>query len=61
MGRSNVITERTGEEIATERAEQIRANEAVERRDALARERAGLPPAPSIFAVRRGVIQAEDA
>lgn len=52
MGRSNVITERTGDEIAKERAEQIRANEAVERRDALARERAGMPPAPSPFAPR---------
>lgn len=56
MGRSNVITERTGDEIATERAEQIRANEAVERRDALARERAGLPPAPSPFAMRRETV-----
>lgn len=56
MGRSNVITERTGDEIAKERAEQIRANEAVERRDALARERAGLPPAPSPFAPREDAL-----
>lgn len=56
MGRSNVITERTGDEIAKERAEQIRANEAVERRDALARERAGLPPARSPFAPREDVL-----
>jgi hypothetical protein len=56
MGRSNVITERTGDEIAKERSEQIRANEVVERRDALARERAGLPPAPSPFAPREDVL-----
>lgn len=56
MGRSNVITERTGDEIAKERAEQIRANEVVERRDALARERAGLPPARSPFAPREDVL-----
>lgn len=56
MGRSNVITERTGDEIAKERAEQIRANEAVERRDALARERAGLPPARSPFGPREDVL-----
>lgn len=43
MGRSNVIVQRTDEEIAQERAEQLRANESVERRDAAARERAGLP------------------
>lgn len=61
LGRSNVITERTGDEIAKERAEQIRANEAVERRDALARERAGLPAAPSPFAPRRSAYQGEDA
>lgn len=56
LGRSNIITERTGDEIAKERAEQIRANEAVERRDALARERAGLPPAPSPFAPREDAL-----
>ncbi|MBB2965176.1 hypothetical protein FHU13_005599 [Methylobacterium sp. R2-1] len=43
MGRSNVIVQRTDDEIAQERAEQLRANEAVERRDAWERERAGLP------------------
>lgn len=44
MGRSNVIAQRTDEEIARERAEQLRANDAVERRDAWERERAGLQP-----------------
>lgn len=52
MGRSNVITERTDDEIAHERAEQLRANDAVERRDAWERERAGLPPADSPFVPR---------
>lgn len=56
MGRSNVITERTGDEIAKERAEQVRANEAVERRDVLARERAGMPPARSPFAPREDAL-----
>jgi len=51
MGRSNVIVQRTDEEIARERAEQLRANETVERRDAEARERAGLAPRNS-FAPR---------
>ncbi|WP_458438789.1 hypothetical protein [Methylorubrum extorquens] len=44
LGLSNVITERTDDEIAHERAEQLRANDAVERRGAWERERAGLPP-----------------
>ncbi|CAO4136706.1 hypothetical protein OFEAOIEE_LOCUS4465 [Methylorubrum extorquens] len=52
MGRSNVITERTDDEIAHERAEQLRANDVVERRDAWERERAGLPPADSPFVPR---------
>ncbi|WP_232629138.1 hypothetical protein [Methylobacterium sp. Leaf118] len=59
MGRSNVITERTGEEIDRERAEQVRANAAVELRDAMARKAAGLPPAPSPFAPRRAYAEAE--
>lgn len=52
MGRSNVITEKTDEEIARERAEQIRANETVARREAAARERDGVPPARSPFVPR---------
>ncbi|KQO89406.1 hypothetical protein ASF36_23525 [Methylobacterium sp. Leaf90] len=43
MGRSNVITERTAEEIDRERQEMRRANDLVEQRDAWERERAGLP------------------
>lgn len=49
MGRSNVIAERTDEEIARERSEQLRANETVERRDMWERARAGLPER-SVFA-----------
>lgn len=56
MGRSNVIVQRTDEEIAQERAEQLRANEAVERRDAEARERAGLAPRNS-FAPREETVE----
>ena len=52
LGLSNVVTERTDEEIAHERAAQLRANDAVERRDAWERERAGLPPADSPFVPR---------
>lgn len=52
MGRSNVITGKTDEEIAGERAEQARANEVVARREAVARERDGVPPARSPFAPR---------
>lgn len=52
MGRSNVITGKTDDEIANERAEQIRANETVARREAAARERDGVPPARSPFAPR---------
>lgn len=52
MGRSNVITERTDDEIAAERSEQIRANERVAQREAAARERDGVPPARSPFAPR---------
>lgn len=54
LGLSNVITERTDDEIAKERAEQLRANDAVERRDAEARERAGLAPR-NTFAPREDV------
>lgn len=56
LGLSNVITERTDDEIAKERAEQLRANEAVERRDAEARERAGLAPRNS-FAPRTETVE----
>ncbi|CAO4179541.1 hypothetical protein CLBKND_03434 [Methylorubrum aminovorans] len=52
MARSNVIAQRTDDEIAQERAEQLRANEHIEQRDAWERQRAGLPPADSPF-VRR--------
>lgn len=51
MGRSNVITERTAEEIDRERQEMRRANEHIEQRDAWERERAGWP-ARSAFAPR---------
>lgn len=44
MGRNNVIVQRSDEEISKERAEQLRANDAVERLDAWERDRAGLPP-----------------
>ncbi|MCP2080733.1 UNVERIFIED_ORG: hypothetical protein J2W74_001919 [Methylorubrum zatmanii] len=52
MARSNVIAQRTDDEIAQERAEQLRANEHIEHRDAWERQRAGLPPADSPFVPR---------
>lgn len=52
MGRSNVMPERTDEEVERERAEQRRANETTRRREAAQRERLGLPPAPSPFVPR---------
>ncbi|MBB2965139.1 hypothetical protein FHU13_005562 [Methylobacterium sp. R2-1] len=56
MGRSNVIVQRTDDEIAQERAEQLRANEAVERRDAWERKRAGLP-VRNTFTLRAEVVE----
>lgn len=56
MGRSNVIAERTAEEINRERQEMRRANDLVEQRDAWERERAGLPPARSPFEPRSSPI-----
>lgn len=52
MGRSNIIPERTDEEVECERAEMRRANETARRREAAQRERLGLPAAPSPFAPR---------
>jgi hypothetical protein len=51
LGLSNVIAERTAEEIDRERQEMRRANDFVEQRDAWERQRVGLP-ARTAFAVR---------
>lgn len=56
MGRSNIIPERTDEEVNRERAEQRRANDTARRREAEQRERLGLPPASSPFAPREETV-----